>query len=323
MASKLLSLPLSGRLNIIEWLETFRNSQCGLREEILDYFGRGNNYTSNLKIDEFNKKVEIIVSALKANGIEIKKTPKGRYSITAAMLKKLTIDKFTPELRKFFFDADLSSIKYDDPNVVPILDKLYKENKLTNFSDIKYFQLFYKFHNLPAMEWLVKTYGVKNYPIIDNNWVASILLNCRSLDREDETIDFYIKMGIIRDGKVLTGLSVYTYPFLRNLSSRSLEKILPFVRISSTAIGQVVIKNMSDLYVENPKYLDFFKFSDDEWKQLAISLLKDDKILFDEDLIADLNSRSKVFVKTISAERDWKHWGEFIKLTPIAKLVLF
>ena len=55
MAKKLLALPLSGRQNIIAWMETFRND--GVRQSVMDFFDVGNNYTTNARVEAFNKKV--------------------------------------------------------------------------------------------------------------------------------------------------------------------------------------------------------------------------------------------------------------------------
>ena len=103
--NKALLLPLNARHSIIEWMNTFKNSGLGLRQEALEIFNQGNNYTSIERVAFFNKHAKLVADSLKAIDVTIGKTPKGRLSITKIMLKKLTDpEKFTPGLYKFMFD---------------------------------------------------------------------------------------------------------------------------------------------------------------------------------------------------------------------------
>jgi len=90
MAKKLLALPLSARLNVVDWLETFRESYgMSLKQETIDIFDAGNDYNSNSKIEQFNKYVDILITALKKNGANVTKTQLGRYSLNKKMLDSL------------------------------------------------------------------------------------------------------------------------------------------------------------------------------------------------------------------------------------------
>lgn len=313
MAKKLLDLPLSGRKNIIAWLETFRNK--GVKQDVLNYFDQGNNYTSNARVNEFNSKVAIIVRALKANNINIKRTPKGRYSITAAMLKKIKIDNFTNELHDFVFDDELAKIKFDDKNVVNTLEKLSSKH---NFIHLQYFKLFGDNNNLPALKWLINTYGYEhyNFSYIKVSDVFFNLVSEPSLD-EDDVIDLFIETGILKNYISYIRYSTIIQSFNENLSTKSINKIISTFNITDGS-ARNVWNSLTMFSNKNVDVLEGLNLNNDGWKLLANTCINDvDKNNFNEykNIIIKLNSISEIFYTTL-LNSEWNSKELFLELIP-------
>ena len=313
----MLSLPLSGRMNIMNWLETFRNSGKGLNQKTLNLFDKGNNYTSNERITTFNKHVKIVVDAFKANNIEVKKTPKGRFSITAKMLKQLTLENFTDELYDFVFDETLSEINFDDKNVVKILDKLYSEGKIHDFFQLSYFKAFAEYNNIPALEWLVKTFGIEYYSF-KNNIISDILFKTKY---EDDILDFYIKVGILENTDLLEQTRLFK--MIVDLKKESLKKILPLIRIENTESAKYGVEMLNSYFDIDKDLIGFFKFTDTEWKRLATEFTKEieTKNEFDYylELLKLLVNTTPIFSLTLMNLKDWKMYKEFLTLVPLLR----
>lgn len=325
MAKQILSLPLSGRQNIIKWLEKFRNSGEGLKQSTLDIFDIGNDYTTNAKINGFNKNVDIIKKALEKKGIEIKLTPKGRYSITSNMLNKLKLEDFTEELRNFVFDKSMAGIKFDDEKIVPLLDKMYKNNELQEFDSLNIFKAFASFANIPALNWLIKTYTLKNYSI---NFRGKIMIDIISelKEHEDKLVDFYISSKIIKEGYELME-SITIFKSLLDLSHNSLKKILPLIRIEPD--DMFCFSYLERFVAKNPALLDLFKFNKKEWEILAASCVSyiSNEMIFKVNIkfIKTLIEKSSnEFLTCLITKTDWTFHDNVLALVPdIEKIFIF
>lgn len=325
MAKNLLDLPLSGRQNIIKWIESFSNSGMGLNESTLDLFDAGNNYTSNAKVDDFNKKVGILVRAFKSIGMPIKRTPKGRYSITFAMLKKLTLNNMTDELKDFIFDESLSELKFDDKNADKVMAKLKSEGK--DFSSFRYFNRFLETQNLIAIDWLVKNYKytLRHSPLEE---AVRFFAEKNNHDIVDNLIDIYIKNGLISKNEFIKG-KWYYHPnwFRKNISELSLRKLIKFITLPNS-LRDFPSTNMfngvkSGYFDIKNDLLNNLTFSDDEWKKMAGAckqIISDKKSFREyETYIKKLMELSDVFTQELINSTDWSAYTEFLSLIPEIK----
>jgi len=323
MAREILLLPLSGRLNVIKWLESFRNSGNGLNQDALNIFDTGNNYTNNAKINFFNRKVKIIIDALEINGIEIKKTPKGRYSLTLKTLSKLTLDKFTKKLSDFVFDENIADIDFrDKKNIVPLLNKLYKEGKIDGFKSLHIFKAFASYGNIPALEWLVKKYGIKNYDITQNTNLMFFLTEFKNF--ESELIDFYINSGILKEGfDLMENLTLFNE--ITNLSEEGIKKVLKLIKLEPG--DEFCFNYLYNYYKTDPKLLNYFSFDKNDWDILAqstITYIGNDYRLFNtyKSYLEYLIKTSNIFFESIILKK-WKFSDDIINFVPSVKDIFF
>lgn len=319
MASKLLALPLSGRKNIVDWLNTFRTSGLGLKQSALDSFDQGNNYTSNAKIDEFNKKVEILVKSMKAAGIDIGATPKGRYSITARMLKSFTPPMFSDALKNLFFDPELAKVDFADKNAPKVLEELYTQNKRVELDNMETYQAFADHDNIPAIEWLIKTYGAKNYRFMYTAALDAFLtLVSKSALGEDKIIDMYIANGVIG-----ISLDFDSHPFvldkLKNLSIPTLKRIIPLIKFREED-GKIsyYLFNMLDSYQKvDDSLISLFPISDKNWMHLVnhtIDFVGEIKKY--EHLLLAFIKYAPYYLEEMLKHSEWRLYEEFLGLLP-------
>jgi len=314
-----MSLPLSGRLNIVKWLETFRNNGKGLNQSTIDFFDAGNNYVTNEKIDMFNKKVNILVKAINKAGITIKKTPRGRYSITYAMLKKIKLEDFTEELSKFVFDENLVGIQYDDKNITKTLSKLYKENKLIGFDNGKYFKIFADYGNIPALEWLVKTYGIVKYDI-NSNYMVDVILTPSPYDAD--IIKLCIKHNILKfDSELFSFLENFKKVFL--LSPEAIKQIIPLINIQDDQwYGNTFF--LKYIFEYNEDYLKLIKADEDGWYKIAeyyTNYISGHKVKYlqHSDCVGALMTLYPSFLKRILELTEWPFYNDIFEYIPEIK----
>ncbi len=268
-----MDLPLSGRLNIVKWMEdNFRHSGYGLKQSAVDFFNQGNNYNTNALVTEFNKVTKMFVASMKNAGLVAGDTPKGRYSVTASMLAKFKYEHLSDKLKAFMFDADLATVKFDDPNADKAMEKVYFKNKKAEFDNYEYFVNFAKKGNLKAMSWLVSAYGPKHYNL-NGNTLSSLFdeMMKNPAIGEMKTIDFFLSNGVL---KLSLDYKDDDYPALlmkTSLSEEGYKKILPLVNFTeSRFLSQYTLHDfMANLSLISPDLLKLCKMDIDAWINLV------------------------------------------------------
>lgn len=318
----MLLLPLSARKNIVSWLESYRDRGLSIKQSAISFFDAGNSYTSIAKKKDFNKKVEWIVSSLENAGITVKKTPKGRYSITSKMLSKITPEDLDSEFKKWAFSDDSIGIDFADKNITPTLQKLYDSGHLDEFNDVKIFQAFAKNGNIPALRWLVKTFGVDNYPYTNKKIEETLIIEFTSDDFKvhEDILDFYIESGIIngkRDGNK-------NYPPLwqlaRSKNENVVKKILPFVNIPADTNINLIISEINKMLPKFENVLNkYLNFNENDWKVIVDGLMTlDDRVDFESQL-ADFFiclMHYPEFKKLILEKKDFVYYENILNTLP-------
>lgn len=329
MASIQLDLPLSGRLNIVQWMENFRHQGFGLKQGAIDFFDQGNYYNTNKKVKEFNKIVSYFLDSLKNAGIESKSTPKGRFSVTTKMLEKLKYEHLTDELKDFLFDEKLSNIRFDDKNIVKLLTSLYAENNDIEFNNMSYFENFALYGNLPALSWLVKTYGVEHYNLnsIKMGNIFRAMIDNKLLG-ESKTIDFFSSHGILKNS-LNYGPDDYPSFVLRlKLSKQGFETVLPHVDFSKSKFLSTysAFNFLYDLHTIDQSLLKLCNMTIESWKTIADYVV--DKINnqnFDsfESFVISLMNTSEEIKQHMIEKENWVAYNKFINLMPEVRDIFF
>jgi len=336
MATRSLAIPISARTNIVSWLENFRNSGVGLlKQTTLDFFDKGNEYNTNAKVDAFNDKVEIIAKALRANGENVEVSLKGgRYSITLAMLNRLKLENFTPELKALVFDSDGVGLKYDSPDAVKIMDDIHKKGKNwsaihTELNHINNFKEFAKHGNLTALQWLIDKYGVEHYLRSETQFDESFNILVAGTS-EKTAVDFFISSGLIPTALDFVNLDAFLFftmsTLMRtffNLSEDSIKKILPFVKFyNNTKIGKDVLNFFELLSVkhQNPELFKLVILDADIISGLveAIKSKHDDPRVFSghADFINCLITAYPSMLELFLASNEWECYDNVLELFP-------
>lgn len=317
-----MDLPLSGRLNIVKWLENFRHSGYGLKQSAIDYFDQGNDYNTNAKVTEFNKTVKIFVDSLKNAGLVAGDTPRGRYSITSKMLEKLKYEHLSDKLKAFLFDEDLAKVKFDDPNADKTMAILYAKNKNIEFNNRSYFENFAKMGNVKALQWLVDTYGIKNYEL-NGNKMGQIFRDMIENPKmgEDKTIGFFISTGIMADS-LNYGYDDYPAFLMRmDISKSGFEKILPFANFSESRFlsSYSTFDFLNKLHKKDPSLLKLCKISPDGWTSFIEYVIgKIDSHEFEgyKTFILALMEVSPSIIQQLIESTGWSAYDKFLELIP-------
>lgn len=325
MAKIQMDLPLSGRLNIVKWLEGFRHSGYGLKQSAIDYFDQGNDYNTNAKVTEFNKTVKMFVDSMKNAGLVAGDTPRGRYSITSKMLEKFKYDHLSDKLKAFLFDSDLATVKFDDSNAASVMEVLYKNNKNIEFDNLVYFENFALKGNVTAMLWLVKKYGTKKYNLngIKMGGIFNGMIE-NSKFGEDKTVDFFIKTGILKE---TLDYKVGDYPaFLMRLklSKDSFEKVLPLTNFNESRFlsSYSTFDFLNRLHLVDPSLLKLCNITKEGWisfidytvNKIHVSDFKDY-----ESFIRALIETSPDILQNFLSRTSWSAYDKFLELIPGVK----
>lgn len=327
MAKKLLALPISARLNIVEWLEKLQTSRdygFSLKQSTIDIFDKGNEYNSNIKIDEFNSYVEIIIDALKKNGIDVPKTNLGRYSLNKIMLDSLKIENFTQELKDFVFDKNLTMLNLDDKKIVTYLDKIFKEEKTEYIfknkkNQSRYFGLFAKHENLPAIKWLIEKCGVENFDLKN----SEMMINFKILQNkigDDAVVDFFISTGIITHSLKSKNCVYVLIDLNRLLTKKSKDKLISFLEFTDEHKGSDMLYVLTHLVVldKMPEAVKIVDLSENEIMKIVehVATLTENQYDTYESTIRELMYTYPTFIKKLLSYGDLEFSKKLINSIP-------
>ena len=322
MAKIQMDLPLSGRLNIVKWLEGFRHSGYGLKQAAIDYFDQGNDYNTNAKVTDFNKTVKIFVDSMKIAGLVAGDTPRGRYSITSKMLEKFKYEHISDKLKAFLFDSDLATVKFDDSNAAKVMEALYQKNKNIEFNNLVYFENFAVKGNVSAMLWLVEKYGTKNYSL-NGNKMGGIFTDMIENTNfgEDKTVDFFIKTGILKETLDYKTDDYPSFLMRTKLSKSGFEKILPLTNFNESRFlsSYSTFDFLNRLHLVDPSLLKLCNITKDSWIEFAdytIGKISVSDFKNYESFIRALIETSPLLLEYFLTRTGWSAYNKFLELIP-------